>query len=178
MRNGATTTPPPQSSPPSPPMSPLATGSRRSPTMNKHKQPRNRASRIQAQGALLLTPAKTPKALTPPSTGVSRRLNFQLADPSHAMPTPRKLKKHARSAEYELYGRDAAIEDVEVYSDWNARVPTRDESADNPFNGPPTPASRRRTHQRKASPRPLAANISNEEMRQRVENDEGMIFTL
>lgn len=74
--------------------------------------------------------------------------------------------------------RSAAVEEVAVYSDWNARVPTVDESADNPFNGLPTPASRPRHRRRKASPKPLTADISNEEMRERADNDEGLIFTL
>lgn len=126
---------------------------------------------------MLPTPSKTPKKRSSAMNSTARILNFQPYSPNDVMPTPRKMKKssHKRgqsSNGFNLFeeGTGGSQEQIEIYTDSNARIPEMDGSEDNPFVGPrkkPTKKAHRRVR-----------TDEEEEMEQRAERDEGMVYNL
>lgn len=93
------------------------------------------------------------------------------------MPSPRKMKKsgHSRgqsSRGFELFepGTNGSQEQIQIYTDTNARVPELDVSDDNPFVGT----------QRAREGRPQRRAVTNDdsELDERVNRDEGMMYVL
>ncbi|KAI7277058.1 hypothetical protein KC335_g48 [Hortaea werneckii] len=99
---------------------------------------------------MLPTPSKTPKKRKAAALkGTARILSFQPDNPNELMPSSRKAKKHGRFhsvSGFDLYDeeRESDRDQVEVYTDANARVPEMDEAEDNPFIGRKVPATRTR----------------------------------
>ena len=134
---------------------------------------------------MLPTPSKTPRKRSHAAaiTSTARILSFQPNHPNDIMPSPRRMKKtshaHPRSqAGFELYEDDVraysnskggAGEEIEIYTDANARVPVLDESEDNPFVGAKK-ALRRRGRKREVD--------LDGEMEQRVRREEGVVYVL
>lgn len=107
----------------------------------------------------------------------ARILNFQPYSPNDVMPSPRKMKKssHGRgqsSQGFNLFEEptSGSQEHIEIYTDANARIPELDGSDDNPFVGP------RKTRATRPQRRPRTDE--EQEMEQRAERDEGMVYTL
>jgi len=127
--------------------------------------------------SVLPTPSKTPKkrsAATMNST--ARILNFQPHSPSDVMPSPRKMKKpaHARSQSsrgFELFedGTNSSQEQIQIFTDSNARIPELDGSEDNPLVGP------RQT--RAGRPQRSARTDEEVEFNDRVSRDEGIVYS-
>lgn len=128
--------------------------------------------------SMLPTPSKTPKKRNSSAmSSTARVLNFQPYSPNDVMPSPRKMKKSShnrgQSAQgFNLFeeGTSGSQEQIEIYTDANARIPEVDGSADNPFVGP------RKVQTSKPSRR--TRTDEEEEMEQRAERDEGMVYTL
>lgn len=128
--------------------------------------------------ALMLTPVKTPRKSTPPSTGASRTVVFQHGDVSDAMPAARKLKNATKGGKNIFAAYKANGASFEIHTDWNAKQPTLDLSEDNAFIGERAGSTKAKSRLRQASPLPLTSHMSEEEMAARVSNDEGLIFTM
>ncbi|KAK3705484.1 hypothetical protein LTR37_013301 [Vermiconidia calcicola] len=192
------------SSPPSSPAPPARL--RRSPQQHIHKTPRkqvfhHRGKTVNGGGAqsdsdgpstslapptidpvtMLPTPSKTPKKRQAAAiSSTARILSFQPDRPNDVMPSPRRMKKHARSlhsmAGFDLYDDEAEAsrgDQIEIYTDANARVPEVDESADNPFVG----------RKKSAGPRPQRRSRKSAEEMEReqrieeaVQRDEGVTY--
>ncbi|RMY02612.1 hypothetical protein D0868_07890 [Hortaea werneckii] len=122
----------------------------------------------------LPTPSKTPKKRKAAAVkGTARILSFQPDNPNDLMPSSRKFKKHGRinsMSGFDLYDeeRESDRDQVEVYTDANARVPEMDEAEDNPFIGRKVPATRTRR-----SARATEDERAMEEARMR---DEGVVY--
>lgn len=107
----------------------------------------------------------------------ARILNFQPYSPNDVMPSPRKMKKssHNRgqsSHGFDLFepGSNSSQEQIQIFTDTNARVPELDGSDDNPFVGPrQTRSSRPQKHTKTEEER---------KMDERAERDEGVMYTL
>ncbi|KAI6803094.1 hypothetical protein KC332_g14984 [Hortaea werneckii] len=123
---------------------------------------------------MLPTPSKTPKKCKAAALkGTARILSFQPDHPNDVMPSSRKAKKHGRfhsMSGFDLYDeeRESDRDQVEVYTDANARVPEMDEAEDNPFIGRKVPATRTRR-----SARTTEDERAMEEARKR---DEGVVY--
>ncbi|KAK4547764.1 hypothetical protein LTR36_000722 [Oleoguttula mirabilis] len=105
----------------------------------------------------------------------ARILSFQPNSPSDVMPSSRKIKKHGRFHSingFDLYDdeREARKEQVDIYTDPNARVPEMDEAEDNPFIGPKKSTSR---PQRKGRRAPTAEE---QEMEEAAQREEGVVY--
>lgn len=108
------------------------------------------------------------------------------------MPSPHKVVKHRPSrgaSAFELYEDDhhrptarssraaVAADDIEIFTDANARIPELDGSEDNPFVGP------KRVGRRNA-PKRSSANVSHARrahdarIDEAAANDEGMTYVL
>lgn len=110
-------------------------------------------------------------------TSTARILNFQPYSPNDVMPSPRKMKKssHARgqsSRGFDLSeaGTNSSQEQIQIFTDTNARVPELDGSDDNPFVGP------RQT--RSSRPQRRVRGEEEEQMDERAERDEGVMYVL
>lgn len=113
-------------------------------------------------------------------------MTYQPEDANELMPKPRKIKMHspsrqATSNQFELYEEDLGIsrnqDDIDIFTDTNARVPEIDISDDNPFLG----SSRQETHERRRSKRTKKTPeqlIEEANMEEAVARGEGMVFTL
>ncbi|KAK5128479.1 hypothetical protein LTR85_003147 [Meristemomyces frigidus] len=125
---------------------------------------------------MLPTPSKTPKKRNVAAlNSTSRILSFQPNNANDVMPSSRKIKKHGRFNSmngFDLYDeeREARNEQVDIYTDVNARVPEMDEAEDNPFLGPKRSASR---PQRRGRRGPTAED---EEMEEAARREEGVVY--
>ncbi|RMY74149.1 hypothetical protein D0863_03420 [Hortaea werneckii] len=123
---------------------------------------------------MLPTPSKTPKKRKAAALkGTARILSFQPDNPNDVMPSSRKSKKHGRfhsMSGFDLYDeeRESERDQVEIYTDANARVPEMDEADDNPFIGRKVPATTTRR-----SARATEDERAMEEARMR---DEGVVY--
>ena len=104
-------------------------------------------------------------------------MSFQPNNPNDVMPSPRKIKKHGRfnsMSGFELYDdeREARREQVDIYTDANARVPEMDVSDDNPFIGTKQSASRSQRYGRRA------ARTEADEMEEAARREEGVVYVL
>lgn len=107
----------------------------------------------------------------------ARILNFQPYSPNDVMPSPRKMKKasHARgqsSHGFDLFepGSSGSQEQIQIFTDTNARVPELDGSDDNPFVGP------RQT--RSSRPQRRVKSEEEQQMDESAERDEGVMYVL
>jgi hypothetical protein len=173
------------SSPPSSPASPL-----RRPLLHKtpRKTPVSRAladvlsdsdstsqRHLPTPLSMLPTPSKTPKKRNAASmSSTARVLNFQPYSPNDVMPSPRKMKKssHKSSRGFDLFeaGSSGSQEQIQIFTDTNARVPELDGSDDNPFLGP------RQT--RSSRPQRRVQTEEDERFNERAERDEGVMYIL
>jgi hypothetical protein len=81
---------------------------------------------------MLPTPNKSPHKRDPNAMNTTARiLNFKPAPIQSTMPTPRKKTKSRLTLDDE----DAVHEDVQIFTDIQDRVPTVDQTEDNPFIG-------------------------------------------
>jgi hypothetical protein len=81
---------------------------------------------------MLPTPNKSPHKRDPNAMNTTARiLNFKPASIQSTMPTPRKKTKSRLTLDDE----DAVHEDVQIFTDIQDRVPTVDQTEDNPFIG-------------------------------------------
>ena len=110
-------------------------------------------------------------------TSTARILNFQPYSPNDVMPSPRKMKKssHTRgqsSRGFDLFeaGTSGSQEQIQIFTDTNARVPELDGSDDNPFVGARQTRSNR--------PQRRARTEEEEQMQGRAERDEGVMYVL
>lgn len=135
---------------------------------------------------MLPTPSKTPKKRQA-ITSTARILSFQPNHPNDVMPSPRRIqKKHARSLNampgFELYEDevDDRGEQIEIYTDANARVPEMDESEDNPFVGRRKKVEQLRPQQRRRGARRKSKEEIERETRieEAVRRDEGVTYVL
>lgn len=171
---------------PSPPSSP------NSPSIAPHKTPKKtpRPGSLQPKApppswdptGMLPTPSKTPKKRTAAITSTAHMLNFQPADANDIMPTPRRMKKHAKTSSISALalGENSGAADgmIDVYTDSNARVPEMDESEENPFIGPRKQAAKAQERGRRTQHRSQRRVSDEVEMEERVQNEEGMIYVL
>ena len=126
--------------------------------------------------SLLPTPSKTPKKRNAASmNSTARILNFQPYSPNDVMPSPRKMKKSSRgqsSRGFDLFeaGTGSSQEQIQIFTDTNARIPELDGSDDNPFIGP------RQT--RSSRPQRRVRTQEEEQMDESAERDEGVMYVL
>lgn len=129
---------------------------------------------------MLPTPTKTPQKRNATALhSTARILSFQPNNPNDIMPSSRKAKKHGRfhSANgFDLYDqeRESQREQIDIYTDANARVPEMDEAEDNPFVGPKMSGSR------PAPQRRSKRGVTEEEqtMGEASRRDEGVVYML
>lgn len=129
---------------------------------------------------MLPTPSKTPRKLPRAMTAAARIISFQPDNPNDAMPSSRKLKKHAPHSSrsgFELYDEDVTRHDdkIEIFTDTNARVPAIDDAPDNPFVGSKKNAA---VPQRRSKRRSQAAIEEDAEIDEAVRNDKGVVYVL
>nr|POF03983.1 hypothetical protein CFP56_21739 [Quercus suber] len=128
---------------------------------------------------MLPTPSKTPKKHARSITASAQRVvSFQPGSLNDVMPTPRKLKKHAGQSTrggFELYDEDVAKNDdqIEIFTDANARVPVVDDAPDNPFIGKKQSDT---VPARRSNRRGQSAIAENASIEQAVRNDEGVTY--
>jgi hypothetical protein len=107
-------------------------------------------------------------------TSTARILNFQPYSPNDVMPSPRKMKKSSRQSSrgFDLFeaGTSGSQEQIEIFTDTNARVPELDGSDDNPFVGA------RQT--RSSRPQRRVRTEEEQQMTERAEGDEGVMYVL
>jgi hypothetical protein len=125
--------------------------------------------------SILPTPSKTQrKRKAAAMSSTARVLNFQPYSPNDVMPSPRKMKKasHKSSRGFDLFdsGSSGSQEQIQIFTDTNARVPELDGSDDNPFLGP------RQT--RSSRPQRRARSDEEERIDERAERDEGVMYVL
>lgn len=127
---------------------------------------------------MLPTPSKTPnKRNAAALNSTARILSFQPVNPNDVMPSSRKIKKHGRfnsTSGFDLYDeeREAMKEQVDIYTDVNARVPEMDEAEDNPFLGSKKSALRPQRRTRRA------LTAEEEEMEEAARREEGVMYVL
>lgn len=127
---------------------------------------------------MLPTPSKTPKKRNAAAlNSTARILSFQPNNPNDVMPSSRKIKKHGRFNSmngFDLYDEEPASrgDQIEIFTDANARVPEMDEAEDNPFVGPKKSAVRPQRRGRRA---PAAED---EEMDEAARREEGVVYVL
>ncbi|KAF2145156.1 uncharacterized protein K452DRAFT_306078 [Aplosporella prunicola CBS 121167] len=130
------------------------------------------------------TPAKPSKHLAEPSSafGSTARVLFQSrpATVDEVMPSPRKSRK--KHSAFSLFSFADECDDnrrtskIEIYTDSKERVPSKDNTVDNPF------VTRDADEQRASRPRRKTRSSrkrteSEEDMERKAENDEGLIYT-
>ncbi|KAK5131097.1 hypothetical protein LTR08_001315 [Meristemomyces frigidus] len=125
---------------------------------------------------MLPTPSKTPsKRNNAALNSTARILSFQPNHPNDLMPSSRKIKKSGRFSSingFDLYDeeREVGMEQVDVYTDANARVPVVDDGADNPFIGNKQTASRPQRKGRRA------LTAEEDEMEEAARREEGVVY--
>lgn len=118
---------------------------------------------------MLPTPRKTPrKTLIHPSSSAARILNFKSILPQDILPTPKKRKLRMT-----LESPPGSNEEVQIYTDSQDRIPTMEDTNDNPFFG-----KRNNTTARKSQEVTKARNADEVMMEEAVRNGEGLIYTL
>lgn len=95
--------------------------------------PFNTQSHLPTPASMLPTPHKTPrKRDTAAMESTARILNFNPVNNQSVMPSPRRRAKSRLTLDED----DVVDDNIAVYTDVQDRVPTNDDSEDNPFVGP------------------------------------------
>ncbi|KAF2712793.1 hypothetical protein K504DRAFT_372718 [Pleomassaria siparia CBS 279.74] len=125
---------------------------------------------------MLPTPAKTPqkRVVKEETLSSTARVLFPTkpATIEDAMPTPRKSRKNRKDVfTLESFAEQMSeTENIEIYTDSNARIPTRDDEEENPF------ITKKGKGKARATTRARKTDAKTQQMEEAVNRDKGMIY--